>query len=205
MTAPGEDAIEGIHQGVFVGAAMPPHTKDGAAAGVADSLGYHAHRMDAHGGKGTHGGIGTLSDVGESPAVPPLFAACARSHRYGRGGLTVRGSRSSSTRPSGKIVTLLGTPCGRVGTASRLVSAFLAPASGRMVVSFEGMTAPEKNRVGFVVERDNRGHWLPGRSANPGGRPGVPWAGIHNGSEIERAIADFAGRRMAALSCCRNL
>ena len=26
----------------------------------------------------------------------------------------------------------------------------------------------------FIVERDDRGHWLPGRSANPGGRPGVP-------------------------------
>ncbi len=25
-----------------------------------------------------------------------------------------------------------------------------------------------------MVERDNLGHWLPGRSANPGGRPGVP-------------------------------
>jgi hypothetical protein len=25
-----------------------------------------------------------------------------------------------------------------------------------------------------VVARDERGHWLPGRSANPGGRPGVP-------------------------------
>jgi hypothetical protein len=25
-----------------------------------------------------------------------------------------------------------------------------------------------------LVERDERGHWLPGRSANPGGRPGVP-------------------------------
>jgi hypothetical protein len=24
------------------------------------------------------------------------------------------------------------------------------------------------------VERDDRGHWLPGRSANPGGRPGIP-------------------------------
>ena len=24
------------------------------------------------------------------------------------------------------------------------------------------------------MERDDRGHWLPGRSANPGGRPGVP-------------------------------
>jgi hypothetical protein len=24
------------------------------------------------------------------------------------------------------------------------------------------------------VERDDRGHWLPGRSANPGSRPGVP-------------------------------
>jgi len=24
------------------------------------------------------------------------------------------------------------------------------------------------------VERGDRGHWLPGRSANPGGRPGVP-------------------------------
>jgi hypothetical protein len=24
------------------------------------------------------------------------------------------------------------------------------------------------------VERDERGHWLPGQSANPGGRPGVP-------------------------------
>ena len=24
------------------------------------------------------------------------------------------------------------------------------------------------------MERDERGHWLPGRSANPGGSPGVP-------------------------------
>ena len=24
------------------------------------------------------------------------------------------------------------------------------------------------------MERNERGHWLPGRSANPGGRPGVP-------------------------------
>ena len=24
------------------------------------------------------------------------------------------------------------------------------------------------------MERDDRGHWLPGSSANPGGRPGVP-------------------------------
>ena len=24
------------------------------------------------------------------------------------------------------------------------------------------------------MERDERGHWLPGSSANPGGRPGVP-------------------------------
>ena len=24
------------------------------------------------------------------------------------------------------------------------------------------------------MERDDRGHWLPGASANPGGRPGVP-------------------------------
>jgi hypothetical protein len=24
------------------------------------------------------------------------------------------------------------------------------------------------------VERDDRGHWLAGRSANPGGRPGIP-------------------------------
>ena len=24
------------------------------------------------------------------------------------------------------------------------------------------------------MERDERGHWLPGRSANPGGRPGLP-------------------------------
>ena len=24
------------------------------------------------------------------------------------------------------------------------------------------------------MERSNLGHWLPGRSANPGGRPGVP-------------------------------
>ena len=24
------------------------------------------------------------------------------------------------------------------------------------------------------MERDERGHWLPGQSANPGGRPGVP-------------------------------
>ena len=24
------------------------------------------------------------------------------------------------------------------------------------------------------MERDSRGHWLPGQSANPGGRPGVP-------------------------------
>jgi hypothetical protein len=33
---------------------------------------------------------------------------------------------------------------------------------------------PEENGGGFIVERDDRGHWLPGRSANPGGRPGVP-------------------------------
>ena len=26
------------------------------------------------------------------------------------------------------------------------------------------------------MERDSRGHWLPGTSANPGGRPGVPEA-----------------------------
>ena len=66
--------------------------------------------------------------MSESPrAVPPLSAARARAHRYGRGGLTVSGSRSSRTRPSGKIVTLLGTPCGRVGTASRVVSAFHEP------------------------------------------------------------------------------
>ena len=66
--------------------------------------------------------------MSESPlAVPPLSAACARAHRYGRGGLTPRGSRSSRTRPSGKMVTLLGTPCGRVGTASRLSSAFHEP------------------------------------------------------------------------------
>jgi hypothetical protein len=32
----------------------------------------------------------------------------------------------------------------------------------------------EENRGGFIVERDERGHWLPGRSANPGGKPGVP-------------------------------
>ena len=32
----------------------------------------------------------------------------------------------------------------------------------------------EENRGDFIVERDERGHWLPGRSANPGGRPGVP-------------------------------
>jgi hypothetical protein len=25
-----------------------------------------------------------------------------------------------------------------------------------------------------MVERTSHGHWLPGRSANPGGRPGVP-------------------------------
>ena len=25
-----------------------------------------------------------------------------------------------------------------------------------------------------ILERDERGHWLPGRSANPGGRIGVP-------------------------------
>ena len=24
------------------------------------------------------------------------------------------------------------------------------------------------------MERNERGHWLPGRSANPGGRPGIP-------------------------------
>jgi hypothetical protein len=32
----------------------------------------------------------------------------------------------------------------------------------------------EENGGGFIMERDDRGHWLPGRSANPGGRPGVP-------------------------------
>ena len=31
-----------------------------------------------------------------------------------------------------------------------------------------------KNRGRFMVERTNHGHWLPGRSANPSGRPGVP-------------------------------
>ena len=25
-----------------------------------------------------------------------------------------------------------------------------------------------------MAERTSHGHWLPGRSANPGGRPGVP-------------------------------
>jgi hypothetical protein len=36
----------------------------------------------------------------------------------------------------------------------------------------DGRWRPKKG--GFIVERDERGHWLPGSCANPGGRPGVP-------------------------------
>jgi len=37
------------------------------------------------------------------------------------------------------------------------------------------------------VERDERGHWLPGRSANPGGRPGVP-------KEIKATLRELSPR-----------
>jgi hypothetical protein len=47
-------------------------------------------------------------------------------------------------------------------------------ASGKIFVLSTWAAGPEENGGGFIVERDERGHWLPGRSANPGGRPGVP-------------------------------
>jgi hypothetical protein len=47
-------------------------------------------------------------------------------------------------------------------------------ASGKIFVLSTWAGGSEENRGGLIVERDDRGHWLPGRSANPGGRPGVP-------------------------------
>src|SRR5258708_9325360 len=61
------------------------------------------------------GGIGTLPDVGKSPTVPPLFAARARAHRYGRGGVTGRGPRPSRSPPAGERLSLLSPPPRRVG------------------------------------------------------------------------------------------
>jgi hypothetical protein len=43
-----------------------------------------------------------------------------------------------------------------------------------------------------VVERDERGHWLPGRSANPGGRPGVP-------EEIKATLRELSPRAVERL------
>jgi hypothetical protein len=43
-----------------------------------------------------------------------------------------------------------------------------------------------------VVERDERGHWLPGRSANPGGRPGVP-------KEIKATLRELSLRAVERL------
>jgi hypothetical protein len=43
-----------------------------------------------------------------------------------------------------------------------------------------------------VVERDERGHWLPGRSANPGGRPGVP-------KEIKATLRELSPRAVQRL------
>ena len=43
-----------------------------------------------------------------------------------------------------------------------------------------------------MVERDERGHWLPGHSANPGGRPGVP-------KEIRATLRDLSPRAVERL------
>jgi hypothetical protein len=50
----------------------------------------------------------------------------------------------------------------------------------------------EENGGGFIVERDDRGHWLPGRSANPGGRPGVP-------EVIKATLRELSPRAVARL------
>lgn len=42
------------------------------------------------------------------------------------------------------------------------------------------------------MERDERGHWLPGRSANPGGRPGVP-------KEIRSTLRELSPRAVERL------
>ena len=42
------------------------------------------------------------------------------------------------------------------------------------------------------MERDERGHWLPGRSANPGGRPGVP-------EEIKATLRELSPRAVERL------
>jgi hypothetical protein len=42
------------------------------------------------------------------------------------------------------------------------------------------------------VERDDRGHWLPGCSANPGGRPGVP-------EVIKATLRELSPRAVARL------
>ena len=42
------------------------------------------------------------------------------------------------------------------------------------------------------MERDERGHWLPGRSANPGGRPGVP-------KEIRATLRELSPRAVERL------
>jgi hypothetical protein len=47
-------------------------------------------------------------------------------------------------------------------------------ASGKIFGPSTWAGGSEENRGGFIVERDDRGHWLPGSSANPGGRPGIP-------------------------------
>ena len=42
------------------------------------------------------------------------------------------------------------------------------------------------------MERDERGHWLPRRSANPGGRPGVP-------KEIRATLRELSPRAVERL------
>ena len=42
------------------------------------------------------------------------------------------------------------------------------------------------------MERDERGHWLPGRSANPGGRPGLP-------EEIKATLRELSPRAVKRL------
>ena len=45
------------------------------------------------------------------------------------------------------------------------------------------------------MERDERGHWLPGRSANPGGRPGVP-------DVIKATLRELSPRAVDAWASC---
>ena len=47
-------------------------------------------------------------------------------------------------------------------------------ASGKLLVPSTWAAAPKKIEEALSWNANERGHWLPGRSANPGGRPGVP-------------------------------